>query len=59
MVAPIIPQLTDKDIEAILEAAAAQRRDMRRLDDAALPFEVQDAVPRLARRSTTRCAPST
>ena len=30
MTAPIIPQLTDKDMEAILEAAAAQRRAIRR-----------------------------
>ena len=49
MTAPIIPQLTDKDMEAILEAAAANGARLRRLDDAAAAVRGEDAVSRLAR----------
>ena len=51
LVAPVIPQLNDKDIEAILEAAAAHGATHRRLDHAAAAARGRAAVPRLARRA--------
>ena len=42
MVAPIIPQLTDKDLEAILEAAAARGARWAGWTMLRLPFEVKD-----------------
>ena len=51
MVAPIIPQLNDRDLEAILEAAAAHGAHARGLGDAAPAARSRAAVPRMARRA--------
>ena len=59
LVAPVIPQLNDRDLEAILEAAAAHGATQRGLDHAAAAARGGAAVPRVARRRTTRCAPRT
>ena len=50
-VAPVIPQLTDKDLESILEAAAAAGATPRRVDAAAAAARGGAAVPRVARRA--------
>ena len=60
MVAPVIPQLNDRDLEAILEAAAAARRDaapgwiMLRL-----PREVAPLFRDWLDDALSRCAPRT
>ena len=48
MIAPVIPQLTDRDLEAILEAAADAGVTRAGLDHAAAAARGRAALPRLA-----------
>ena len=59
MVAPIIPQLNDKDLEAILEAASQAGATARGLGDPAAAARGRAAVPRLARDASSAARRST
>ena len=58
MVAPIIPGLTDHEIERILEAAKAAGARSAGYVLLRLPLEIKDAVPRMAARANSPTAPT-
>ena len=53
-IAPVIPQITDHELEHIVEAAAAGRRAGRLLSSGAPAARGRAVVPRLARRALSR-----
>ena len=59
MVAPVIPQLNDHDLEAILEAAAAAGARQRGLDPAAAAAAKSRRCSATGSTRTIRCAPRT
>ena len=58
MMAPVIPALTDHEIERLLRGRGGRRREARRLPDAAPAVRSRAAVRGLAARAPSRRAPT-